>query len=527
MPGCELPGAVEVIADRLLWASVDEVPEDNRRCHYFSIDEDLVYQPFCSDFGPLNLGMVYQYCKHVAAKLDDLEHKGRRIVHVCSLDPSKRANAAFLMCAYQVIMMRRSAQVAFEPFSDVQPSFLGFRDALPRVCNFRLTIMDCLEGLEKAIELGWFNWRTFDLDAYEFLDKVENCDANWIVPKKFLAFAGPSSSSHDNDGFPNVTPEDCLPIFEQENVGLVVRLNRKDYDRSRFVDKGVRHVDLYFADGSCPPEEIISRFLTITEQESGAIAVHCKAGLGRTCTLIGLYVMKHYRFPSRAFIGWARICRPGSVLGPQQQFLVDMQDRMFAASAEFFSTPPAPALASLAPPRLSGAESKEDVGQGEWLCGAKRGGRSPHGDLLPQPIPFHLPPSGTPQGKAPTPPQHVPSHAPMPPSPQSHGPPPQRAVPLVPMSKAPSSQPVRTLQSHLHAQATSNPGSRPAMLNAAVKVPALPPQQMQQPKVLLRHCVSALPTDMHRQRAAAHAGPVITRQVRPALLPRTSPVSAF
>ena len=32
--------------------------------------------------------------------------------------------------------------------------------------------------------------------------------------------------------------------------------------------------------------------------------------------------MKHYRFPAADFIGWIRICRPGSVLGPQQSFLI-------------------------------------------------------------------------------------------------------------------------------------------------------------------------------------------------------------
>mmetsp|Transcript_15810 Transcript_15810/g.17540 ORF Transcript_15810/g.17540 Transcript_15810/m.17540 type:complete len:98 (-) Transcript_15810:3-296(-) len=35
--------------------------------------------------------------------------------------------------------------------------------------------------------------------------------------------------------------------------------------------------------------------------------------------------MKHYGFPAAAFIGWARICRPGSVLGPQQQFLNEVE----------------------------------------------------------------------------------------------------------------------------------------------------------------------------------------------------------
>jgi len=52
------------------------------------------------------------------------------------------------------------------------------------------------------------------------------------------------------------------------------------------------------------------------EKEKGILAVHCKAGLGRTGSLIGLYTMKHYHFPAADFIGWITICRPGSILGP-------------------------------------------------------------------------------------------------------------------------------------------------------------------------------------------------------------------
>jgi hypothetical protein len=34
--------------------------------------------------------------------------------------------------------------------------------------------------------------------------------------------------------------------------------------------------------------------------------------------------MKHYDFDPASFIGWNRIARPGSILGPQQQYLVDL-----------------------------------------------------------------------------------------------------------------------------------------------------------------------------------------------------------
>ena len=52
-------------------------------------------------------------------------------------------------------------------------------------------------------------------------------------------------------------------------------------------------------DGSNPPDNIVSDFFNIVEghfakPNAGAIAIHCKAGLGRTGTLIGLWAMKHF-----------------------------------------------------------------------------------------------------------------------------------------------------------------------------------------------------------------------------------------
>jgi cell division cycle 14 len=92
---------------------------------------------------------------------------------------------------------------------------------------------------------------------------------------------------------------------------------------------GLNHYDMYFADGGNPTDAILKRFLEVAENEKGALAVHCKAGLGRTGTLISLYLMKHFGLTTPEVISWLRLCRPGSVIGPQQNFLQDMEKRMW------------------------------------------------------------------------------------------------------------------------------------------------------------------------------------------------------
>ena len=50
------------------------------------------------------------------------------------------------------------------------------------------------------MHINWFDPAKFNVQAYEFYEKVDHGDMNWIVPDKFLAFAGPSASPIDADG---------------------------------------------------------------------------------------------------------------------------------------------------------------------------------------------------------------------------------------------------------------------------------------------------------------------------------------
>jgi cell division cycle 14 len=182
------------------------------------------------------------------------------------------------------------------------------------------------------------------------------------------------------DKYGSFTPDDYVPIFKKFGVSLVVRLNKPQYDKQKFVKAGIKHLDLYFLDGSTPPDDIVEKFLDAVEKERGAIAIHCKAGLGRTGSLIALYCMKHFGFPPAPFIGWIRIARPGSILGPQQQYLISMDDKMLKAGGEAKRRELITQFEELS---LGGDQTKYsandefiarngDIGQGENMTDAKK-----------------------------------------------------------------------------------------------------------------------------------------------------------
>ncbi|EFC48512.1 predicted protein, partial [Naegleria gruberi] len=321
-----LKDAICLIEDRLYWVSLRRTPSayDNPQSTFVMLDERYVYEPFCHDFGPVNLGYTVEICRHID---NLLRTTNKRIVLVTSFDGQKRANAAFLAAAYMVISQDKTAEDACKPFNFVYPPLIPFRDASQNLSTFSLSILDCCKGLVKGISLGFFKYNSFDAEEYLRLEKVENGDINWVVPGKFLAFSSPSSRRISSDGYVHLTPEDYISPFKQWRVSAIVRLNRALYDRKKFISNGINHFDLYFPDGSTPSEDHIRKFLQIAEEES-IIAVHCKAGLGRTGTMIALYMMKHYQFTATEVIGWLRVCRPGMVIGIQQQFLKEKQAKM-------------------------------------------------------------------------------------------------------------------------------------------------------------------------------------------------------
>ncbi|KAK6622038.1 hypothetical protein RUM44_001845 [Polyplax serrata] len=322
--------------------------------HFFNTDNEFVYHNFYGDFGPLSL---YKFCKKltnklatyageafyekftisrfgrkdIAEKLKEKFVKNKVIVYYTSTNNEKRANAAFLIGAFAILYLGYSPRLAYKALQPTKLRYRPFQDASVGLSPYKINMKNCLDALHKASIFGFFNFNDFNVAECCHYENIVHGDLNWIVPQKFIAFPGPVEEKNDYYHHPNF----YIEYFLCNNVTDVIRLNQRAYDAKCFTMFNMKHHDLYMQDGTDPPDSILKSFMHIAETASGAIAVHCKAGLGRTGSLIGAYLLKHYRMTAKEAIAWIRICRPGSVIGHQQTWLENHEDMLWYEGNEW------------------------------------------------------------------------------------------------------------------------------------------------------------------------------------------------
>lgn len=316
---------IEFLKDRIYLAAYDTQPQDTADLVHFSVDDELLYNAFYHDFGPFHIGHLYRFAVILHEVLGSEENAGKAVCLYSRANPRDRANAACALCCYMVLLQAWPPHLALAPIAQADPPFMPFRDAGYAPADFILSIQDVVYAVWKAKEYELIDLRTFNLEEYERYERVDQGDFNEIPPH-FIAFASPSQTlAEQRDGTINYTCKQVLDYFVTHGVQLVVRLNSFLYDRAIFEDRGIKHIDLVFDDGTCPTMDYVKAFVGAVEgviKTPGAkVAVHCKAGLGRTGCLIGAHLIYTYGFTAQEAIAYMRFMRPGMVVGPQQHWL--------------------------------------------------------------------------------------------------------------------------------------------------------------------------------------------------------------
>ena len=309
----------------------------------FQLD-GITYHPFCDDFGPFNISSTIQFIKQLDGEITACTQASVSCTQlVLSVDSGKRSlsNAAALLGSYLILKEGMTPDQVVACFAGIKQELLeNFRDATHMPADFGLTLRDVWGGLYRGKQCEWIDrpshddspfWGQIDIEEYENYDDPTNADLHEIVPGKLIAFRGPCDlgGALYTDNSVNWTrkfsPAYYVETFRELGVTDVVRLNSAEYDAQEFEGAGIRLHDLFFEDCTEPPGPLVAAFLAIVDAAQGAVAVHCKAGLGRTGTLIAVYMMRSHGFTARTAMGWLRLMRPGSVIGEQQGFLCTVQ----------------------------------------------------------------------------------------------------------------------------------------------------------------------------------------------------------
>ena len=250
------------------------------------------------------------------------------------------------MATYAILRLNWKADKVNSMLLESIPARLAFFRDYHGESSYKLNIIDCLMGLHTGCKVNkWFT--SFGQTKFP-LSTNSHLDMNWIMPGVFLAFKDPTinrSKEHRS------VSKAIIKELKRCGIKVIVRLNSNDHNTnfeyygksyypSDFKKEQFFHYDIPFRDVGTPTVVQAHQFVNLCERNGAGIAVHCHAGLGRTATMIGCYMIKHFNFTSRSACGWLKLCRRGSVMGPQHFFLDKYQMELERMKKDVPEPPP-------------------------------------------------------------------------------------------------------------------------------------------------------------------------------------------
>ena len=278
--------------------------------------------PLKNDYGPMNIGSIIKFCDFIDDKMQCPQLLHRNIVYYIYLLNDKNnaylLNAVFMMGCYLIIKKNICVdKIIFDILHIFNDHPCYFIDCISEWGGYYSSIMDCLRSISFVYKNDIEELNNFDIEDYEYLTDFSQRDMN-IIANKFIAMRCPSQK--------NI--HDVCNELKKRNVKLVIRLNKdNNYDSKIFENQEIDVLDLYFDDYSVPSIKIIKKFMNAVNDidYSDKIAIHCRAGLGRTGILICIWLIIKLNFKPAEAIAYIRIMRPGSIMGSQGFFLESIE----------------------------------------------------------------------------------------------------------------------------------------------------------------------------------------------------------
>jgi len=136
-------------------------------------------------------------------------------------------------------------------------------------------------------------------------------------PYKFLIMDAPRDSN---------MPEYIREMKKRHVTDIVRVCEEKTYDPAQMVENGIAVHDMSYKDGTTPKQDILTKWLDLCqtkfhkENSTGAIAIHCVAGLGRAPLMVAIAIMEERRDYTYA-VDLIRKKRNGCINRTQLEFL--------------------------------------------------------------------------------------------------------------------------------------------------------------------------------------------------------------
>ncbi len=131
----------------------------------------------------------------------------------------------------------------------------------------------------------------------------------WILPGRLAGMAHPGQSDAVLDG------------LREAGIGAIVTLTQRALSGEAVNKFGFEYLHLPVKDFCAPAPGQVERFVRFCDEQTAAgraVAVHCRAGIGRTGVMLACYLV-HLGEEPRAAIRKVRKVRPGALESAEQE----------------------------------------------------------------------------------------------------------------------------------------------------------------------------------------------------------------